>query len=152
MRILLCLGCDVLLILSKKAYKLIFDCLKYNRYICNKFYKWASWASGEILLRRLFFANRKDAHWDEEVVLIIEGLNEINFLSLAKAIVFLRFFIALPHAVQRSFDGYQAIDWRTSNDRLMPSERFPKYYQNSFPITVDQACCLLTPALILSLR
>ena len=38
MRILLCLGCDVLLILSKKAYKLIFDCLKYNRYICNKFY------------------------------------------------------------------------------------------------------------------
>ena len=57
-----------------------------------------------------FFTNRKDAHCDEEVVLIIEGLNEINFLSLAKANVFLSFFIALPDAVERSFDGCQAID------------------------------------------
>ena len=60
--------------------------------------------------------------------------------------------LTLPDAVERSFDGYQAIDWWTSNDRLMPSERFPKYYQNSFPIIVVQAFSLLPPDLILYVR
>ena len=46
----------------------------------------------------------------KKLLLIVEGLNEINFLSLAKENVFLRFFIALPDAVERSFDGCQAID------------------------------------------
>ena len=53
--------------------------------------------------------------------------------------------IRFPDAVERSFDGDQAIDWWTSNDRLMPPGRFPKHYSSVISYIVMKPCKLYTP-------
>ena len=52
--------------------------------------------------------------------------------------------IRFPNAVERSFDSNQAIDWWTSNDRLMPSGRSLKHYSSVITYIVMKPCLLYT--------